>query len=442
MADFINGVLRSKSITPEERKTAQKRVFEASGNAVLDYISNGPRYPNWTMGMQATVASLVSVVEMFAEHTSSVDLDAHPEKFDLGVIAHTLRGIRDMPVDISGYPGKYETVYWKTHQNEHRSILTQDLFSDEEFAGIQDRVQKELTVPRELFSEIVVHDSVFDREKKNGFSDQQIFSLSPLHPDEVILVHYHGGGYCYECPGAYRRSMVDVSESTGYRIFVPDYRLAPEHPFPAGMLDGIEFYFHLMGLGFKPENIIIMGDSAGGNLCLCIIQILKRKSAKQPRGVVALSPWCSLTPDKDSYTKNKKYDFVFASTPENPLNPSRLYVNPGVPMSENIKAMLNNPLVAPLHFDFEGCAPIYIQGGEIEMLIDHIDELAERVGAKEVLIKGKDHPGFAHPHDRNIYEKYYGMIHDFFIFQDAAEHYSAIQGIANFAKKLDNEHKQ
>ncbi|PVV02591.1 hypothetical protein BB560_002952 [Smittium megazygosporum] len=411
-----------------------------AGRSVIEYISKGPRYPNWTLGMQLAVDTLTA---SFVYMRPGNRLTFTEETFDRAKLHEAIQVLRNMPVDVSHSLGKFRSVDWETHANKKRDVLTKDIFYEEEFIPIADRIEKELTESRKLFAEVAVHDDVMAKLVTSGASEEEIFDLSPLSKKEVILVHYHGGSYCHLCPGAYRRAMFDMSKATGYRVFVPDYRLAPDHPFPAGVLDGAEFYFYLLDRGFEAKNIIIMGDSAGGNLVLVLLEIFKRANCDQPRGCIPFSPWSDLNPSADSYQRNKKYDFLTMGSLDNVLCGSRLYLAPGEPLGEKITNLLKNPLVSPVYGSFDGCAPIYMQSGEVELLVDEIDEMSKVLNAKERFIAGPKHGGFtdAQKRAKNIYEKYSGMVHIFFIIQDAAETYAAIEGVGNFARKLESEHQ-
>ncbi|PVU97528.1 hypothetical protein BB560_005734 [Smittium megazygosporum] len=438
MADLVRGIVNSKSLSPEQKEAVKAKLSEVCGQTVSDYLTNGPRYPNWTLGMQTTVEAIKTG---FGSMRPMNRVVMTTENFDIKVFGEAVTVIRDMPVDISGYPGKLGREEWSTHSNEFRNVLTESLFSGSEYGFIRDRIQREINVPRQLYSEIVFHNSLLDKTINSGYKEESFFSLSPLSSDEVVLIHFHGGSYCYECPGTYRRAMIDISKATGCRVFLPKYRLAPDHPFPAAILDGAEFYYHMQSLGYKPENIIVCGDSAGGNLALSLLQVLKAAGSKQPRGAISISPWSDLNPITDSYVRNLKYDFLANIPISSVYNPSGLYLNPGKPLNKEIYELMKSPFVSPVCADYDGCPPIYVQSGELELIVDDIDKLGEKIGSKQVMITGKDHPGFESLSTRNAYEKFYGMVHVPFLFEDAAEYHAILEGIGNWVKKLTKESK-
>ncbi|OLY77950.1 Esterase [Smittium mucronatum] len=178
-----------------------------------------------------------------------------------------------------------------------------------------------------------------------------------------------------------------------------------------------------------------MGDSAGGNLCLCLLQMLKSLNLTQPKAAILFSPWCDLSFTSDSWKRNIPYDFIPVPNFDDVLCDNRMYVAPGKKFEE-VKKMLGHPLISPLHGDYEGCAPMYIQSGEVELLVDDIDALAKKLGAHETYIKGRSHPGISHSSDKVIYEKYAGMVHIFFLFDMADEKHAAIKGVGNYVRSL------
>ncbi|PVU87938.1 hypothetical protein BB560_006405 [Smittium megazygosporum] len=427
MTDLIRGVFKSKSKTPEQDAILRKNISEAAAESALSYFRDGPRYPSWSLGMQVTL-DLVCATFGAMRHTNTLNTN---EEFSVAKIGNAMRIIRDIEVDLTDCPGENKTEYWRV---DHPSLYeSPHPFFDELMS--QDKERVEQNNPRQLYSEVVVHNEVIEAAKNKGHSMDQIMSLAPLDENEYIVVHFHGGAYCYESTAVYRRSMLDFSQETGCRVFLPDYRFAPENPFPASLVDCYQFYLHLINMGYKSSNILIMGDSAGGNAVLNILMLLKRANKNQPKGAVAFSPWCDLT-ENSGIKENEKYDWVQKTNMHNILATIRLYADPGKPYDADLKKKLQHPLISPLYGDFTDCAPIYIQGGGSEVLINGIDALAKHIGATEVQISGGEHPGFQ-TDERNIYEKYLGMPHVFFHFDDAPEHLAAIKGVGNFFRKLN-----
>ncbi|KXS21413.1 alpha/beta-hydrolase [Gonapodya prolifera JEL478] len=147
--------------------------------------------------------------------------------------------------------------------------------------------------------------------------------------DEKVVLYLHGGAYTMLSPATHRSLTVSIARATNTRIFVPDYRLAPEDPFPAALHDAFAAWLYLTrpdhpALGgrrwakrFKPENVTIMGDSAGGGLTMALMVYLKEFVGKgygegfgMPGGAVLLSPWVDLTCSHPSYHANSALDYL------------------------------------------------------------------------------------------------------------------------------------
>ncbi|NJN51087.1 MAG: alpha/beta hydrolase [Gammaproteobacteria bacterium] len=122
-------------------------------------------------------------------------------------------------------------------------------------------------------------------------------------------VYYcHGGGYMVGSPQAYRRFANRLAKATDYDVAMIDYRLAPEHPFPAAPDDALNGYRALLDAGNDPREIVIAGDSAGGNLALVTLLRIKENGLPLPRSAVLLSPWTDLTGSGDSVLTNADAD--------------------------------------------------------------------------------------------------------------------------------------
>src|SRR5204862_6927589 len=108
--------------------------------------------------------------------------------------------------------------------------------------------------------------------------------------DRVFLL-LHGGGYRSGSPRTHRKLAANLSRAAHMRVLTPDYRLAPEHPFPAAVKDALKVYGWLLEQGFSEDRIVVGGDSAGGGLALAMMLALREAGARMPRMGVLLSPW-------------------------------------------------------------------------------------------------------------------------------------------------------
>ena len=177
------------------------------------------------------------------------------------------------------------------------------------------------------------------------------------NPDKVIL-YVHGGGYVSGSCSDHRGFISKFAKNTGIQNLVFEYRLAPEHSFPAALDDSVKIYQWLLSSGFKPTNILIAGESAGGGLCFATLLALKERNIPMPIAGVAISPWTDLICSSESYkTKNK-----FSPAPLNSWTVfSKYYVGDN-------KA--DNPLISPLYGDLKGLPPIFINAGEDDELYE------------------------------------------------------------------------
>lgn len=168
--------------------------------------------------------------------------------------------------------------------------------------------------------------------------------------DKVVL-YIHGGGYVSGSCNDHRGFVSKFARNTGVANLIFEYRLAPEYPFPAALEDSVKIYKWILSSGYKPENIIITGESAGGGLCLATLLALKEQNTPLPAAAVAISPWTDLTCSSNSYRTKNKVSVA-------PLNSwfvfSKYYVG------NNDAAF---PLISPLFGDLKGLPPILINSG-------------------------------------------------------------------------------
>lgn len=178
------------------------------------------------------------------------------------------------------------------------------------------------------------------------------------HPDKVIM-YLHGGGYAVGSAASHRGLVGKIVAETGIRALSLDYRLAPEHPFPAALEDSVFAYLWLMDKhGYDSNDIIIMGDSAGGGLCLSNLLKLKEMGLPQPLASCVFSPWTDLSLSGDSVETHSDKDPLLI--PEHARKWAAWYhqdLNPA------------HPHISPLFGDYSNIAPILIQVGTEEILL-------------------------------------------------------------------------
>lgn len=185
-------------------------------------------------------------------------------------------------------------------------------------------------------------------------------------PERVIL-YLHGGGYVSGSPATHAPITARLAKEAEARVFALDYRLAPEHPFPAQIEDAWATYWWLLTeQGVKPAQITVAGDSAGGGLTIALLLALRDAGVPLPAGAICLSPWLDLTLSGSTMTTNEPTDY---------LNFDVLHVS--AQMYAN-GYDLRHPLISPLYANLAGLPPLLIQAGSAEMLLDDSRRFALR----------------------------------------------------------------
>lgn len=176
---------------------------------------------------------------------------------------------------------------------------------------------------------------------------------------EVVLLYLHGGGYLGCSPATHRPITATLARVMSARVIAPDYRLAPEHPFPAALEDAVAAYQWILDQGTPPQRIRVGGDSAGGGLTLALMLKLKELGVPLPGKLLLLSPWTDLTGSCESvYTNDGKCAMFRAE------NLDDFAVHYAADEARD------NPLISPLFGDLSGLPPMLIQVEASEVLLD------------------------------------------------------------------------
>jgi acetyl esterase/lipase len=187
------------------------------------------------------------------------------------------------------------------------------------------------------------------------------------------IVYFHGGGYATGGPESFRALSSHLARATRARVLAVDYRLAPEHPFPAAVEDAVTAYRFVTSAGHAPEQIVLCGDSSGGGLVLCALVALRDLGDPMPQAAVCLSPWTDLTLSGTSLQTNRDADpMVSAST---------LALMADAYLGEVDR---RSPTASPLFADVAGLPPLLLQVGSSELLLDDATRFAERAEAAGV----------------------------------------------------------
>jgi acetyl esterase/lipase len=186
----------------------------------------------------------------------------------------------------------------------------------------------------------------------------------PKKPRATIL-YLHGGGFVFD-PRSLDHLAVLIAVWTDAAVFMPAYRLAPEHPFPAQHEDALAAYRWLLRRGVDPKRLVVLGDSAGGNLALCLLGHLSQEGLPMPAAAVCLSPWTDLANGGESMTANEPFDLIDRAMI---AQWAAWYAEGRDP---------KDPEISPHYADVAGFPPVYIQAGGAEILIDMIKAYAAR----------------------------------------------------------------
>jgi monoterpene epsilon-lactone hydrolase len=203
-------------------------------------------------------------------------------------------------------------------------------------------------------------------------------------PARAVL-YLHGGGYVIGSINTHRRLAYDISAASGARVLVIEYRLAPEHPFPAAIEDAAKAWRWLLQQGFAASRLAIAGDSAGGGLTLATLVNLRDQKLGLPACAVAISPWVDLEGVGTSITGRAAQDPMVQK--DGLLWMAGLYLN-----GKDAKT----PLAAPLHADLKGLPPILVQVGTAETLLDDATRIAEKLHAAGVDVRLAIWPNMLH----------------------------------------------
>ena len=209
------------------------------------------------------------------------------------------------------------------------------------------------------------------------FTMKLLESKENVNPQRIIL-QLHGGGYVGAVRNAYYVFAGLYNEvSHGCSVLTPDYRVAPEHPFPAALEDAAASYRWLLEQGWFGDQILLAGDSAGGGLAMALTMYIKDHHMPMPGGIVAMSPWTDLTASGESYETNYEKDPLFGNTRE-----SLIYLN--------AYAKDHDPMdcyISPLFGDFRQFPPMLIQVGSLEMLLSDSVSVAAKARSQGIKVR-------------------------------------------------------
>jgi phosphinothricin tripeptide acetyl hydrolase len=228
-------------------------------------------------------------------------------------------------------------------------------------------------------------------------------------PGRVVL-YLHGGGYVIGSPRSHRHLAAAIAGAARASALLLDYRLAPEHPYPAAVEDATSAYRWLLDQAVAPGRIVIAGDSAGGGLTVAALLALREARVPLPAAGVCISPWVDLTCGADTYRTKAAVDPIV--TRAGVAQMAQAYLGATPPRS---------PLASPLFADLRGLPPLLIHVGSEEVLLDDARQLAERARAAGVETS------------LEVYERMIHVWHWFLPMLDEAQ--SAVEAIGRFVRE-------
>lgn len=232
-----------------------------------------------------------------------------------------------------------------------------------------------------LIEDVRIRDHFTEGEELSG----EWLYVNRAHMKKYVILYCHGGGYSTGSRLYARTLTSKLAMSTSMDVLSFDYRLAPENPYPAALEDAMKVWNYLMLLGYGARDVILAGDSAGGNLALALTLKLKEERRLLPRGLVLMSPWTDLTSSGKSHETKAQIDPV--------LNAGYLeeMIRNYAPAEK-----LNDPYISPLFGNYEGFPPTYIQVGENEVLLDDSVMLYRKLLDVNVSVRLDRFPGMWH----------------------------------------------
>ncbi|WP_294320463.1 alpha/beta hydrolase [Pseudobutyrivibrio sp.] len=189
------------------------------------------------------------------------------------------------------------------------------------------------------------------------------------HNPQYVILYAHGGGYTCGGLGYARILAAKLAVATGFSVVSFEYRLAPEHKYPAPLEDGMKIWNYLMDKGYSSDKVLLAGDSAGGNLVLCMTMKLIREELLSPKGLILFSPWTDMTATAKSYEKYKEKDPIL----------TKEYIEGVRDAFIGEDADYADSKYSPLYGDFTSFPPTLIMVGRNELLLDDSVQLQKKI---------------------------------------------------------------
>ncbi|BBB00341.1 putative esterase/lipase [Actinacidiphila reveromycinica] len=245
-------------------------------------------------------------------------------------------------------------------------------------------IAEQRVIFQEMISAVPLPDDVSAKRGELGGVPVETVETPGLDPSVVVL-YFHGGAYALGSAADSVGLAADVSRRVGARAISVDYRLAPEHPFPAALDDAVAAYRALLGEGVPSTRIAFVGESAGGGLVVAALAALRNADLPQPSSAAVFSPWADLTVSGASATGKAALDPA--------LTPAALRTRARDYLGERDAA---TPLASPIFADLTDLPPLLIQVGSHEILLDDAIRLAARAADHDVPVELQVWPEVPH----------------------------------------------
>ncbi|KAJ2189748.1 hypothetical protein EV181_001444 [Coemansia sp. RSA 532] len=394
--------------------------------STIEYFWRGPRLPRWDLKFQLRRDIMHRIISSVVPQLTD---DSSIDSLDLPKIVHDMRAKAMPAAELKPEDGVYQVIGIPVRdvRIDPREFSIDEMSDNPEEiavidAGTSDKLcalcEADMQGPERTIScELVVASNIFDEQHEAQLE------CRPMHTGEKLILYFHGGGYIIGSSAMYRQLISRISQASCARVLGVDYRLAPEHPFPAALHDAYIAYMYVLQQGFDPSRVVVAGDSAGGHLALSLTHLVQATKTSMYGGLVLLSPVTDMARDSGSRERNRNFDYLAPQPLASPLCVVRLFYAPGRRMSRDLISELSRPLVSPLRGQFTNFPRTLIQFGASEVLADDSTQLHAQMAQSK------------HP-ESFVLESYDDMLHVFHVFFDRPESTQALGSIGRFVKDV------
>jgi acetyl esterase/lipase len=286
-------------------------------------------------------------------------------------------------------PAAIQEKVWKTYLSADEAAALAAISAGNRARNAPPFNPADLSGLRQFFAESVARSN----PPLTGFSssswDENGIKGLWLRPDgadpQRALLYLHGGGYMIGSPATVMYMTSSLAAQAGMVCFALDYPLAPEHPFPAAPDNALAAYKMLLDKGFRPERIVLAGDSAGGGLALATLLNIRDHGLPLPAGAYLLSPWTDLSNSFSTHSSKSQLDSLLSNDMTRAMASAYAGAHD-----------LRNPLISPAWADLRGLPPLLIHAGSFELLLDDALTVARNAAWADVPVRLTLWPGYGH----------------------------------------------